>query len=224
MDVVAEVRLRDLHPRKLGLVLVQVVDRVVPDRRLDGDRRERIGALRIDLTRELSRCDVEHARQPPDLCVPALLRHVADPELHRCSRDVRDDDVPVAVEDRPTRRIDAHEAELVVLSCVEVARPRQHLQRPEPEEEHRESHERNRAEDAHAQRELRGEPVRLAHARVVREEAVRRVPLLAIRPARQAPRPRTAAVRNSRGRRAGARERRPGARARDSGAARERAS
>ena len=61
-----------------------------------------------------------------------------------------DDHAAVAVEDRPARRLDADEPELVVLRGVQVLVAGEHLQRPEPEEEDREREERERAEDRDA--------------------------------------------------------------------------
>ena len=98
----------------------------------------------------------------------------AHPQLHCGSGDVRDDDPPAPVEDRPAWRLDADQAELVRLGRVQVLVARQHLQRPEPEEEDDEDDESERAEDRDAQRELRREPVRLAHPRIRRQEAAAR--------------------------------------------------
>ena len=70
--------------------------------------------------------------------------------------DVRDDRATVAVEDRPARRLDAHEPELVVLRRVQVLVAGEHLKRPEPQEEDREHDQRDPAEDADAERESRG--------------------------------------------------------------------
>ena len=142
-------------------MLLEVVDLVVVDCRLDGDRRQRVGAAVVDLPREARRRYIEHHGEALDHSVaPLLLRHVPDPELDRRPRHIADDQLALAVEDRTSRRLDADRAELVVLRRVEVARAREHLQRPEPEEEHREDGDRDDAEHADADREPRREPVR----------------------------------------------------------------
>ena len=146
--VVAQVRLLDLHARELGRVLLQVVDLVVVHGRLDGDRRQRVDAPVVDLAREARRRHVEHGGEALDHPVaPCLLRHVADPQLHRRARDVADDHPALAVEDRAARRLDPDRPQLVVLGRLQVALAREHLQRPEPEEEQGEDRERDDAED-----------------------------------------------------------------------------
>ena len=128
MDVVAEVGLRDLDAGELGLVLVQVLDLVLADGRLDRDRRQRVCALSVDLAGELPRGDAENGSQSADERISPLLRHVAHLQLNGRPRDVRDDDASVTIEDRPARGVDPHDAQLVVLGGVEVARPGEHLQ------------------------------------------------------------------------------------------------
>ncbi len=59
-----------------------------------------------------------------------------------------DEHVAVPVEDRPARRVDPERAHPVVVRRGEVLVAGQHLQRPEPEEEHREDGERDEAEHA----------------------------------------------------------------------------
>ena len=63
-----------------------------------------------------------------------------------------------------------HGAQLVVLRRVQVAVAGEHLERPEPEEEDGEDGERERAEHADAERELRREAVRLRDPRIGRQE------------------------------------------------------
>ena len=212
--VVAQVRLLDLHARELRRVLLQVVDLVVVDGRLHRDRRQRIDAPVLDLACEADHRHVEHRGEALDHPVAArLLRHVADPELDRRARDVPDDHLALAVEDRAARRLDPDRAQLVVLGRVEVPLAREHLERPEPEEEHREDRERDDAEHADPDREARRQPVRRADARVGRQEARRGVAPLAVGGVRQGARPPAPARRARSPRRAGGRARRPGRRA-----------
>src|SRR5262249_49314513 len=79
---------------------------------------------------------------------------------------------------------------------------------PEAEEEDGEDRERERAEDGDAERELRGEPVGLLHARVARQEAPRRRASQAAGPRGRGRRARAAGTRRGRApRAAGARVR-----------------
>ena len=133
--VVAEIDLGDLDAGELGLVLVQVVDLVLAHRSLHDDRRKRVGSAFVDLARECLRRDLEHLGEPLHEPVPAFLRHVTDPELDGRARHVRDDRPAAPIEDRPPRRLYPNKAELVVLRRVQVLVPRQHLERPETEEE-----------------------------------------------------------------------------------------
>ena len=119
-----------------------------------------------------------------DLAQPhaAPLRQVGRPDLHRRARDVRHEHVAVAVEDRAARRLHADVAALVVLRGAQELLAVQHLQRPEAQKEDREDGEREHAEEADAQRELRRQPVRLRDARVGRQEAAREHSFLAKEP------------------------------------------
>ena len=168
-----------MTPGNFDWSLVEVVDLLLADRGLHDDRRQRVEAALVHLARERARRHVEHLREPLHEVVAPLLRHVADPELDRRSGDVRDDDAAAAVEQRAARSLDADEAELVRLRGGEVLVAGEHLQRPQPQEEDAEHGERDDAEDRDAQRELRREPVRLAHPRIRGQEPVgRRSPLL----------------------------------------------
>ena len=171
-------------------MLLEVVDLVVVHGRLDRDRRERVDGVLVDLAGEALRRHVEHGREALDHPVaPLLLRHVADPELDRRAGHVPDDHLALAIEDRAARRLDPDRAQLVVLGRVEVARAREHLQRPEPEEQQREDGDRDDPEHADPDREPRRQPVRGADARIGRKEAGRRVAPLAVRRVRQGARP-----------------------------------
>src|SRR5207342_1817422 len=85
-----------------------------------------------------------------------FLRHVADPQLNGRAGHVRDDDAPVAIEERAARSLYANEAELVRL--------------------------RGASEDRDSEGELRGESMRLPHPRVGGEEAARRRAPFLVRP------------------------------------------
>ena len=190
IGVVPQVRLLDLDAGELGRVLLQVVDLVVVNRRLHGDRRERVDAPVVHLASEATRRHVEDGRKALDHPVaPLLLGHVADPQLDRRSRHVADDHLAVAVEDRAARRLDPDRAQLVVLGGIEILRAGEHLQRPEPEEEDGEDGDRDDAEHADSQGQPGRQPVRRADARIGRQEARRGVAPLAVGGVRQAARP-----------------------------------
>src|SRR6187551_1134831 len=89
--------------------------------------------------------------------------------------------VPATFEDRAARGLDADEPELVRLGRVQVLVAREHLERPQAEEEDDENEERERAENRDAQRQLRCQAVRLADARIRRQEAPGRRALLVVR-------------------------------------------
>ena len=138
----------------------------------------------LDLPRELRRLDVEHGGQPLHELVATFAGHVPGPELDCGSGDIRHDHASAPVEDRPSRRFDSDQAELIALRCVEVLVAGEHLQRPQPEEQDDEYEESERAEDRDAQRKLRRQPVRLADSRIRRQEAPRRRSLLLVRAGR----------------------------------------
>jgi hypothetical protein len=105
---------------------------------------------RLHLSRELRRLDVEHGGQPLHELVTAFARHVPRPELDRSSGDVRNNHASAPVEDRPSRRFDTDQAELIALRCVEVLLAGEHLQRPVPEEHVDEFEVCEHAEDCNA--------------------------------------------------------------------------
>ena len=70
--IAAKVDLDDADAGELGLVLVEVVDLLLADRRLHDDRGQRVETSRVDLTRELPRLDVEDTGQAPHELVAAL--------------------------------------------------------------------------------------------------------------------------------------------------------
>jgi hypothetical protein len=83
-------------------------------------------------------------------------------ELDDRRRAVLHEDVAVTVEDLAARRLDAQLAHAVVARLLQVLVARQHLEVPQAEEDDREQHERDPAEDGDPQRELRrdrGQPL-----------------------------------------------------------------
>ena len=171
--VAAHERVRDRHARKLGLVLEQVVRLVLGDGVTDGHRRQGIAAVLLELAREVGERDLQDPREAPELGVCAVLGQVGGPDLDRGRARVLDEHPAPAVPNRAARRVGPHHAKLVVPRGDEILVPGQHLERPEPEEEHREGRQREEAEDPDAEDELWGQPVGSVDARVARQEAPR---------------------------------------------------
>ena len=95
--------------------------------------------------------------QPREL-LPALAlrpRQLGRLELERQRGPVGDERLSVAIQDLAARRPHRDLADLVVLGRLRVLVPGQHLEVPEAEEDDREHHQRQAAEDRHAKRELR---------------------------------------------------------------------
>ena len=182
VGVVAQEGALDLDSGELRLVLVQVVDLILAHRRLHRDRVDGIGEPLVDLLREDGGLDVQNLGEPLDHVVPAaLLREVADPELHGRARDVVDDHPAAPVEDRAARGLDPDRAQLVSLRIGQVLLTRQNLQRPEPEEEDGEDGEGDDAEDADPEGKSGRQPIRRLDAGIRREEARRRGASLTVR-------------------------------------------
>ena len=153
-------------------MLLEVEDLILVQAALHDDRRERVVAVLLQLLQDLGCRNAGDLGERPQLLQlggPAL-RQVGRPELQARPRDVRHEHVPVAVEDRAARRVDPQAAHPVVVRAGEVLVPGQHLQRPEAKEEHGEDGEREKADHRDAERELRGEAVRLLDSRVGRQE------------------------------------------------------
>ena len=174
--VAPQERRHDADSRELPLVLLQIEDRrVAVDRLTHRHRRDRVVGAPLDVDEHLTHGDAQHVRELPQLGEPGRpgLRQVGRRELHGRPPDVRDERVAVAIEDLSTHRRNPDRAHLVVERRVEVLRPREHLQRPEPEEEDPEGDQGYGTEDPEPQRKLRREAVRPLDPRVGREEAVR---------------------------------------------------
>ena len=134
--VVAQVDLHDLHAGELGLVLVEVVDLLLADRRLDDDRRQRVEAALLDLRgraraarrRGRSRAAGRARSDPPSACRRPRARTAVPATFETTTRPWRSRIGPRGASTRI-------EAQLVVLRRVQVLVAREHLQRPEPQEE-----------------------------------------------------------------------------------------
>ena len=157
--VMAQVGARDLDARELVAVLGEVEHDVVPRRLVDRHGGERIAAVLAEVGRDLPEGHLHEPRELLELRVPTLLREVRRPDADRGAGHVRDQRDAVPVDDRPARRLHRHRAQLVVLRRPEVLASREHLERPEPQEEDAEDDERDDAEDADPDRDLRREPV-----------------------------------------------------------------
>ena len=171
--VVADVRRRRLDAGELRRVLGEVVHHRILRRLPQEDRRDGIALMRLDRGGDLVQRNVRHARQRAELvvAVDVVLRQVGRPELDGGGGGVRDEHVPVPVEDDAARSLDRHGPGADRPRLVDVFRPGEHLQRPEPEEEHTEDEQDEAAEDGDAQRQPRRQPVRLDDALLLREEA-----------------------------------------------------
>ena len=172
--VVAEVRLADLDAGKLALVLHQEGGLELVHRGVDRHRGQRVGLEPlVDLVADCGHLQPEELGQPaehPLLLQSGDILERGGPDLHERPGLVGDEDVAVAVDDRAARCDDTEAANLVVVRVLEVALARDHLQRPEAEEERAEDDHGEHAEDRHAQGHLRTEAVRLLDPRVAREK------------------------------------------------------
>ena len=161
--VVPDVAPFDGHAGKLARVLGEVDDHRLARRVTHDDGRERIAGAPLDARRDLVQRHAGHVREPAQLGVAVVvdLRQVVGPQPHGFRGLVEDEHPPVPVEDRPSRRLDAHGAVRVRLRLVDVLRPGEHLQRPETQEERREDDEHDHAQNRDAQREPLRDAVRV---------------------------------------------------------------
>jgi hypothetical protein len=174
--VLAQVAVRQAHAGELVLPLPDVRVLVRMDAVLDHDGRERVVLVLLHAREDLAHRDVDDLRELPQLRAlgrPAL-REVGGPQLDARAERVDDERLAVPVEDRAARRVERADAHAVVVCGGRVLRPGEDLERPQAQEQHREHAERERAEDRDAERELRGQPVRLADAGIRRQERARR--------------------------------------------------
>src|SRR5207247_1981115 len=110
------------------------------------------------------------------------------PDVDARAERVLDEDAAVAVEYEPALRVDRERTHAVVVCLRQILVAREHLEGPEPQEEHREHRQRDEAEHGDAQGELRRQAVRLLDARIARQETAAARLLL---PATQGGAPRT---------------------------------
>ena len=150
--IVANVRRAERHARELVRVLGEIVAERLARAVANGDRGERVASPRLDACCDLIErhlCQTRDALELP-VTLDVDLRQVGGPELHGCRRGVHHEGLSVAIDDRAPRRLDAHGPIRVRAGLVDVLRPGEHLQRPEPEEERSEDDEHDDAERADA--------------------------------------------------------------------------
>ncbi len=150
--VVANVRRPERHARELVRVLGEIVAERLARAVANGDRGERVASPRLDACCDLIERHLRQTRHALELPVTldVDLRQVGRPELHGRRRGVHHEGLSVAIDDRAPRRLDAHGPIRVRAGLVDVLRPGEHLQRPEPEEERSEDDEHDDAERADA--------------------------------------------------------------------------
>jgi hypothetical protein len=192
--VVANERPPRRHSRELRGVLVQVVDHRVARGLAHRHRRHQIVRVppRLDSGCDLVQGDARHLGDLAQLRVPGRvdLGQVAGPQEDRRRRRVRHERDAVPVDDLSPRRLHAHGAERVCRGLLHVRRPREDLQRPEPQDEDGEDHEHRDAEHAHPPEQARVGPIRLLDALARRQEPLR-ARTLSSRGASQAAAPRS---------------------------------
>ena len=164
--VVAQVRGSEVDAREIACAFLQVHGLFPVDRLLDDYRRRRVAAALLQLADHLRDRHVDDLREALQLFQSRgpLLGEIGRPELNRGCRAIVDDRPALAVEHRPSRGLERDRAELVVHRGVQILRPGEHLQRPEPEEEDAEDRDRDAAQNRDPQRDLRGQPERLGHS------------------------------------------------------------
>jgi hypothetical protein len=99
----------------------------------------------------------DHPAEPRELLLARArrARQLGGLELERQGGAVGNQGATVAVQDLAARGPHCDLADLVVLGSLEIPVPGQHLEVPEAEEDDREHHQRQAAEDRDAKRELR---------------------------------------------------------------------
>ena len=161
--IVAEVGGREIDAREADGALPQVVGLLSVYGLLDDYRSRRIAAALLELRDHLPDRHVDDLREAPQLVQPRgpFLRKIGRPELDGRGRAIVHDRPALPVEHRPSRSLERNRAELIVDGRVQVLRPGENLQRPEPEEEHAEDSDRDAAQNRDPQRDLRCQPERL---------------------------------------------------------------
>ena len=165
--------MRELHARELRDVLLEVDDLVLPQPSLHDDRRQRIAGVPVQQREDVLGRDAGQAgeRAAARCAAPASSSAGRPATARPRARDVLDDDVAVRSSTGPRGASMRSVAHAVVVRDRQVLVAREHLQRPEPQEEDGEHREREKREDRDAERELRRQAVGLLDARVARQEA-----------------------------------------------------
>ena len=177
--VMTHVGSSERHAWELGGVLREVRDHRLARRIADDHRGERVAAPRLDAARDLVQRDPREPRKPLELRVAVRvdLRQVRRPQLHRGRCGIDHERTSVAVDDRAARGLHAHREVRVRARLVDVLRPGEHLQRPEPQEERGEDDEHQHAQDADPQREALRDAPGLDGGRAAGQNRLRRRPL-----------------------------------------------
>ncbi len=157
MGVLAQEHALHGHARKLLLALEQVGDHVGLDVLLDGggrvgQRLELVGDAAVDP----ARAGAQHAGQAPVELHPLALvvGQLAGRDLHGQAGAVVHQHPAVAVHDLAARRLHLDLAHAVVVGLGLVLVAREHLQVPEAEEDDPEGHQRDAADQRHAEGQL----------------------------------------------------------------------
>ncbi len=173
MQIAADGRVLDRHPREFLLALGEEADLVLGRDLFHDHGREAVAAVLLDLVRDVGQRDLQDPRQPAELRVLAALGKVGGRDLDRGRARVVDEQAAVTVLHRTAQRLFRLEPELVVLRRYEELVPGEHLERPEAHEEDAERGEDEETEDPDPEQELRREPVGRVDARVAGQEAPR---------------------------------------------------
>ena len=156
--VAADVDAVDGHPGVAVLVLAQEPDELDRDVALERDRaRGQLLRLLPDLLADLGDPhpgDLRHALQHLGAAVPAL-RQLVRAHLQGEGGAVANQHLAVAVADLAAGRLHGHLAHAVALRLGQVLVAGQHLEVPEPEEDHPEYHQREAADHGNPRMELR---------------------------------------------------------------------
>ena len=131
--------------------------------------------MRLDLREDLPDGDVGHHRELCELVCArrTALRQVGRPDLEAGPDHARNERMAVAVDDVPALRVDLNRPHAVLARLGAVLRSCEHLERPEPQEQHGEDCEGDEPEDRDAERKLRRQPIGLLDPRVGGQEAAR---------------------------------------------------
>ena len=162
-----------LHTRELELMFLEIGDLVGVHTPHKDHRGQRILRVGLDLRENLLQGQVRDRRERLKFRLLGRpgLRQVGGPHLKARTRNVRHEHMPVSVEHHAARCVDLNRPHAVLRGLGEVLVAREHLQRPQPQNEHREDAQCGEANDCHPERRLRCQTIRLFDARVARHEA-----------------------------------------------------